>query len=357
MGRTVGGRGPVPGVRGPRGPSTPVLRARHVLVPLGRPPHGSRGGVQRRGRGGAVRRDARPQRAPSDRLGRLRAPGRERRDQARDPPQGMDVREHRAAGALVPPDGDVVRLDPPDQHLRPRVLPVDPVVVPPAVRTRSGVPEERAGQLVPQGRDGPGERAGDQRRLRAVRHAGRAQGPHPVVLQDHRLRAAAARRHRAARLAGARDDDAAQLDRAFGGRGRHVRDRRDRRRRRGVHDASRHAVGRHVLRVRARASARAQARRGRWHQDRGRGDARGPAGDAPGQPRAGGEPRGDPRGCPRGEPRERREGTRLRRALRADGVRHRRGDGGAGARPAGLRVRARPRRADPRGGAARRRAA
>ena len=133
----------------------------------------------------------------------------------------------------------------------------------------------------PKDADGPGQRAGDQRRLRAVRHAGRAQGPHPVVLQDHRLRAAAARRHGAlARLAGARDDDAAQLDRPLGRRERHVRDRRDRRCRRGVHDPSGHAMGGHVLRLRARASARAQARRGRWHRERRRGDARGPADDA-----------------------------------------------------------------------------
>ena len=39
------------------------------------------------------------------------------------------------------------------------------------------------------------------------------------------------------------DHDAAQLDRAFGGRERDVRDRRDGRRRRGLHDAPRHAVG------------------------------------------------------------------------------------------------------------------
>ena len=263
MGRTLGGRGPVPGLRGSRGPPATVLRARHVLLPLGRPPHGACRGVQRRGRGGPVRDPPRLQRAPSDRVGRVRAPGGERRDQARDPPEGVDVREHRPAGAVVPPVGDVVRLDPPAQHLRPRVLRVDPVVLPPAVRTRSRVPEERADQLVPQGPDGPGERAGDQRRLRAVRHARRAQGSHAVVLQDHRLRATTARRHGVARVAGTRDHDAAQLDRAFGGRERHVRDRRDRRRRRGLHDPPRHAVGGHVLRVRARAPAGLQARRGR----------------------------------------------------------------------------------------------
>ena len=171
-----------------------------------------------------------------DRLGRVRAPGRERRDQARDPSEGMDVREHRPASTIVPPDGDVVRLDP-------RLNTSDPEyyrwtqwlflrLFERGLAYRKNAPVN----WCPKDADGPGQRAGDQRRLRAVRHAGRAQGPHPVVLQDHRLRAAAARRHGVARLAGARDDDAAQLDRALGRRERHVRDRRDRRPRRGVHD-------------------------------------------------------------------------------------------------------------------------
>ena len=98
------------------------------------------------------------------------------------------------------------------------------VVVPPSVRTRSGVSQERAGELVPQGRDGPGERAGDQRGVRAVRHAGRSQDLTQwfFKITDY-----------AQRLLDdiepldwpACDDDAAQLDRAFGGCGRHVRDR------------------------------------------------------------------------------------------------------------------------------------
>ena len=159
-----------------------------------------------------------------------------------------------------------------------------------------------------------------------------------------------------ARVARTRDHDAAQLDRAFGGRERDVRDRRDRRRRRGLHDPPRHAVGGHVLRVRARAPAGPQARRGRRGEARDRGGARDPADDPPDQPRGGGHPRGDPLGRPRGEPGERREDPRLRRAVRADGVRHRRRDGGAGPRPARLRVRPRPRPADPGGGPARGRA-
>ncbi len=47
-------------------------------------------------------------------------------------------------------------------HLRPRVLPVDPVAVHPVLRARARVPEGITGQLVPDRRDGPGERAGDR---------------------------------------------------------------------------------------------------------------------------------------------------------------------------------------------------
>ena len=46
----LGGRGALPGLRRSRGPPAPLLRARHVPVPLGRPPPGARGGLQRRRR-------------------------------------------------------------------------------------------------------------------------------------------------------------------------------------------------------------------------------------------------------------------------------------------------------------------
>ena len=211
----------------------------------------------------------------------------------------------------------------------------------------------------PKDADGPGERAGDQRRVRAVRDAGRAQGPHPVVLQDHRLRAAAARRHASSLDWPERvHDDAAQLDRALGGRVRR-RSRSPRpatpsrcsRRAPTRCGASRSSCSRleHPLvpklaeaggtRPRSRRCSRPCGRRP-WPTASRRRAAR--------AIRAGRQ---------RGEPGERGEGPGLRRALRADGVRHRRRDGGAGARPARLRVRARPRPADPRGRAARRRAA
>ena len=62
--------------------------------------------------------DAGAQRAAPDRMGRVRAPGRERRDQARRPSEGVDLREHRPAAPFLPAHGDVVRLDAPAPHLR-----------------------------------------------------------------------------------------------------------------------------------------------------------------------------------------------------------------------------------------------
>ena len=55
----------------------------------------------------------------------------------------------------------------------PRVLPLDAVDLPEAVRARARVPQARAGQVVPAGPDRARQRAGDRRRVRALRHAGR----------------------------------------------------------------------------------------------------------------------------------------------------------------------------------------
>ena len=78
-------------------------------------------------------------------------------------------------------------------HLRSRLLPVDPMAVPSALREGPRVSEVGAGELVPEGPDRARERAGDPGRVRTVRHAGRAPRPDAVVLQDHGLRAATAR--------------------------------------------------------------------------------------------------------------------------------------------------------------------
>ena len=76
-------------------------------------------------------------------------------------------------------------------HLRPGVLPLDPVAVPAVPRARPGLPQGQLGQLVPEGPDGAGQRAGRRRTVRALRHRGHQAPADPVVLQDHRVRRSA----------------------------------------------------------------------------------------------------------------------------------------------------------------------
>ena len=118
--------------------------------------------------------------------------------------------------------------------------------------------------------------------------------PRAVVLQDHRLRRAPARRLRPARvLARARGHDAAQLDRPLRGRrgGLPLRGARPRLPR--LHHPPRHALRRHLLRPRPRAPRAGAA--GRRHAGRG-GGARV---RQPGRPRVG---RGARRRGPRRRP-------------------------------------------------------
>ena len=114
------------------------------------------------------------------------------------------------------------------------------------------------------------------------------------------------------------------IGRSRGRRG-HVHDRGDRRRGRGLHDAAGHAVGRHVLRVRGRASAGATAGGAGRHVGARRALVE-PAGrSTPLTSREAGRHQGG-RAARRArrQPGERRAGPVLRRAVRADGVRHRR---------------------------------
>ena len=163
-----------------------------------------------------------------------------------------------------------------------RVLPLDPVDLPAALRARARLPDRGGGPVVPERRDGAGQRAGDRRPLRALRHRGDPEKPRAVVLQDHRLRRPAAGRLRHARvLARARDHHAAQLDRPLRGRRSGLPLRRSRPRLPGLHHPSRHALRRHLLRAGARAPAAGEA---------GRRDARRGGGARvrrPGRPRVG----------------------------------------------------------------------
>ena len=193
--------------------------------------------VGRRGR--ALPAARRPPGAAPDRLRRVRAAGREQRDQERGAPARLDRQVDRGLPPRVPLLGRLVRLVARARHQRAHLLPLDPVDLPQALRARVGIPRRGGGQLVPGRRHRARQRAGHRRPLRALRLAGRGAPARAVVLPHHRLRRPPARRPRRRRVAVARQDDAAQLDRPLRGRRGPVQRARDGRRLPGLHHAAR----------------------------------------------------------------------------------------------------------------------
>ena len=337
-------------------PRAEVLRARDAAVPQRRAAHRAPEGLLRRRRRRALPPAHGPPRAAPDGLRRVRPARREPRDPHRPASARVDGGGDRLLPEAVPRVGHLDRLDARVRHARAALLPLDAVDLPAAVQARPRLPQGVRGQLGPGRGDRAGQRAGHRRARRALR---RARGDPParaVVLPHHRLRGPPRRRPRHDRLARARQADAAQLDRALGGRRGHVPLRGARRRLPGLHHAARHAVRRDVLRPRARAPRRPAARR--RHSPRG-------GGAGVHQPRRDRGPRGARRRGPaedrrlpgphRDQPGQRPRAARLRLRLRAHGVRHRRPHGGAGARRARLRVRRGVRAADRAGRGGRRR--
>ena len=335
-----------------------VLRPRDAAVPLGRAAHGAPEELLRRRRGRALPPPHGPQGAAPDGLRRVRAAGREPRDQDGRAPARLDREVDRAVPDAAAPLGAVDRLVARVRHARAALLPLDPVAVPEAVRARPGLPQGGRGQLVPGRRDRAGQRAGHRRPLRALRQPGRGAPARAVVLPHHGLRRPPARRPRGHPLALARQDDAAQLDRPLRGRRGHVRRSRDRRGVPRLHHAPGHAVRRDVLRDGARAPRRAPA--GRRHRAReGRARLRQQGADGVQRRAQRRRPHEDrrPAGPQRRQPGQRRADPDVGRRLRADGVRHRRDHGRPGPRRARLRLRDDVRPADPQGDRLRRRAA
>ncbi len=191
-----------------------VLRAGDAALPQRPVAHGTRAQLLHWRRARPPHVDARLQRAASHGVGCLWAAGRERRAQAQYPSARVDALEHRrhegADGAARPG----LRLGHRGHHLPARVLPLEPVVLPPHVREGPGLPQKEQGELVPGVRHRAGQRAGGQRLLLAARnHAGGAARPGAVVLSHHRLRPGTARwLGQARRLAGKSPHHAAQLD-------------------------------------------------------------------------------------------------------------------------------------------------
>ena len=84
--------------------------------------------------------DARQERLPADRLRCLRPARRERGDQAEHQPARLDDVERRQHAPPAAPDGRHVRLGQRGRDLRPRLLQVEPVVLPAVPEGRAGLP-------------------------------------------------------------------------------------------------------------------------------------------------------------------------------------------------------------------------
>ena len=177
------------------------VRARDAALPLGRAAHGPHEELRGRRCGRALPPPQRLPRPPPDGLRRVRAAGREPRDPHRRAPARLDRGVDRRVPGPDAPVGHLHRLVARVRHARAALLPLDAVAVPAAARARAGLPQGGGRQLVPQGRDGAGQRAGDRRPLRALRHARRGAPAGAVVLPHHRLRRPSARRSRDDRLA------------------------------------------------------------------------------------------------------------------------------------------------------------
>ncbi len=176
-------------------PSKPKFYCpRDVRLPVRARARRARPQLHHRRRRRAAEAAAGVQRAPSLRMGRVRAARRERGDQERHPSRDLHARQHRPHEGAVAAPGDQLRLGTRARHLPARLLPLEPVAVHAHVRARPGLPPPLDGELVPGRQHRAGQRAGDRRRVLALRHRGRSERPGAVVLQDHALRRRSAAR-------------------------------------------------------------------------------------------------------------------------------------------------------------------
>ena len=345
VGGGLGGRGPVPGLRGPGRPPAAVLRARHVPVPLGRPAHGPRRGVQRRRRRRPVPGDAGHNVLHPIGWDAFGLPAENAAIKRGDPPEGVDVREHRPAGGARSAGMGMSfdwtrRLNTcdPEYYRWTQWLFLQLFERGLAYRKNAPTnwcPKDQTVLANEQVIQGACERCGT---------AGGASRPHAVVLQDHRLRAAAAGRHGRARPSG---PSASSRCSATGSAGR----RAPRSRSRSPRPASEVTVFTTRPDTLWGVTFFVFAPEHPLVQRAGRGSAARPEQVEPLREKVRSTPltsreeadtkEGVPLGVHAVNPVNGERVPAFVGAVRADGVRHRRGDGGAGARPARLRVRTR----------------
>ncbi len=170
-----------------------------------------------------------------------------------EPPRVATERSIEAYKRAFRPPGLLVRLGTRALIARAVVLPLDPMDLPEAPRAWLGVPGRGPGPVVPCRPDRARQRAGHRRALRALRQPRRGPPARAVVLPHHGLRRPASGRPRHHRLAGAREDDAAELDRSFVRRRGDLPMRGARHRLPRLHDPAGHPLRRDVLRPRPRA--------------------------------------------------------------------------------------------------------
>ena len=330
-----------------------VLRARDAPLPVGRAARRPPEELLARRRDRPLPPPQRLPGDPPDGLRRLRPAGREQRDQDRRAPargdRGLDRRLPRA----VPRLGRLDRLVARGLQPRPRLLPLDPVDLPAPVRARARLPRRGAGAVVPGRPDGARQRAGDRRPLRALRLAGRVapssssgssrspttptacsttstcSSPGPSTWSRCSATGSAAREGAAGRRSAARSSGSTSRSSPPGPTRSSAPPSSSSRR--STPTLERLAAGTgHEAEVRAYVDATIrESADERGDEDR---EKTGVAARAHGH-----------------QPGQRRADPDVRRRLRADGVRHRRADGRAGARRARPRLRARVRARDPRG--------